>query len=104
MLGDFDEGKRSCRFKLERHNNRRRRKVQESGEDAATPGGENVKASLIIGTCKFFVYPYDLALIRHHVFVSPSSCTWVGSTSFLCTYQRYVYLSLPSICKMLQKI
>lgn len=26
MLSDFDEGKRSCRRKLERHNNRRRRK------------------------------------------------------------------------------
>ncbi|KAG0591511.1 hypothetical protein M758_1G177100 [Ceratodon purpureus] len=49
VLGDFDEGKRSCRFKLQRHNNRRRRKVQESGEDAATPAGENDKASLIIG-------------------------------------------------------
>lgn len=46
VLGDFDEGKRSCRFKLERHNNRRRRKVQENGEDAAAPAGDN-KASLI---------------------------------------------------------
>lgn len=36
MLSDFDEGKRSCRRKLERHNNRRRRKVQESGEDTGT--------------------------------------------------------------------
>ena len=26
VLPDFDEGKRSCRRKLERHNNRRRRK------------------------------------------------------------------------------
>lgn len=26
ILSDFDEGKRSCRRKLERHNNRRRRK------------------------------------------------------------------------------
>lgn len=26
VLSDFDEGKRSCRRKLERHNNRRRRK------------------------------------------------------------------------------
>lgn len=56
MLGDFDEGKRSCRFKLERHNNRRRRKVQESGEDTATPAGENDKASLINGVCRIFVY------------------------------------------------
>ncbi|EFJ07246.1 hypothetical protein SELMODRAFT_49860, partial [Selaginella moellendorffii] len=30
-LGDFDEGKRSCRRKLERHNDRRRRKLPESG-------------------------------------------------------------------------
>jgi hypothetical protein len=49
VLGDFDEGKRSCRFKLERHNNRRRRKVQESSEDAATPAGETDKVSLING-------------------------------------------------------
>lgn len=27
ILSDFDEGKRSCRRKLERHNNRRRRKL-----------------------------------------------------------------------------
>lgn len=51
MLSDFDEGKRSCRFKLERHNNRRRRKVQESGEDGATPGGGSDKASLNSGSC-----------------------------------------------------
>ncbi|KAL7251967.1 hypothetical protein ACSBR1_013761 [Camellia fascicularis] len=30
ILSDFDEGKRSCRRKLERHNNRRRRKPNES--------------------------------------------------------------------------
>lgn len=29
VLPDFDEGKRSCRRKLERHNNRRRRKPSE---------------------------------------------------------------------------
>eukprot|EP00249_Psilotum_nudum_P021790 c28247_g2_i2 orf=387-3470(+) len=32
LLSDFDEGKRSCRWKLERHNNRRRRKASEVGE------------------------------------------------------------------------
>lgn len=31
ILSDFDEGKRSCRRKLERHNNRRRRKPADSG-------------------------------------------------------------------------
>ncbi|KAK3440967.1 hypothetical protein EUGRSUZ_B01228 [Eucalyptus grandis] len=31
FLSDFDEGKRSCRRKLERHNNRRRRKPADSG-------------------------------------------------------------------------
>lgn len=30
VLSDFDEGKRSCRRKLERHNNRRRRKPSDS--------------------------------------------------------------------------
>lgn len=30
VLSDFDEGKRSCRRKLERHNNRRRRKPVDS--------------------------------------------------------------------------
>lgn len=32
VLPDFDEGKRSCRRKLERHNNRRRRKPADSKE------------------------------------------------------------------------
>lgn len=45
ILGDFDEGKRSCRRKLERHNNRRRRKVQESGEDTGTAAGDNDNTS-----------------------------------------------------------
>lgn len=31
-MSDFDEGKRSCRRKLERHNNRRRRKPHDSKE------------------------------------------------------------------------
>ena len=30
VLSDFDEGKRSCRRKLERHNDRRRRKSSDS--------------------------------------------------------------------------
>lgn len=30
ILSDFDEGKRSCRRKLERHNKRRRRKPVDS--------------------------------------------------------------------------
>lgn len=34
ILSDFDEGKRSCRRKLERHNNRRRRKPHDSKEGA----------------------------------------------------------------------
>nr|AUW52978.1 squamosa promoter binding-like protein 7 [Petunia x hybrida] len=32
ILSDFDEGKRSCRRKLERHNNRRRRKATDSSK------------------------------------------------------------------------
>nr|ABD96886.1 hypothetical protein [Tarenaya spinosa] len=32
MLSDFDEGKRSCRRKLERHNNRRKRKPVDKGD------------------------------------------------------------------------
>ena len=31
VLPDFDEGKRSCRRKLERHNNRRKRKPVDKG-------------------------------------------------------------------------
>jgi hypothetical protein len=91
VLDDFDEGKRSCRFKLERHNNRRRRKVQEFGEDAATPAGENDKASLIIGMCKFFVYP--MTLHNHCVLVRSSSCTWVDSAAFLWLYQCFLQSS-----------
>ncbi|XP_030540825.1 squamosa promoter-binding-like protein 7 [Rhodamnia argentea] len=35
ILSDFDEGKRSCRRKLERHNKRRRRKPVDSGGELA---------------------------------------------------------------------
>lgn len=35
ILSDFDEGKRSCRRKLERHNRRRRRKPGDSGGELA---------------------------------------------------------------------
>lgn len=40
LLSDFDEGKRSCRRKLERHNNRRRRKSVDSkgAVDSEPPG------------------------------------------------------------------
>ncbi|XP_038723090.1 squamosa promoter-binding-like protein 7 [Tripterygium wilfordii] len=38
LLSDFDEGKRSCRRKLERHNNRRRRKPCESRFDKQLHG------------------------------------------------------------------
>lgn len=40
LLSDFDEGKRSCRRKLERHNNRRRRKSLDSkgAVDSEPPG------------------------------------------------------------------
>lgn len=41
VLSDFDEGKRSCRRKLERHNNRRRRKpVDSSGAVDKEPQGD----------------------------------------------------------------
>jgi hypothetical protein len=51
VLSDFDEEKRSCRQKLERHNNRRRRKVQESGEDTTTITIDNDNPSLEEGQC-----------------------------------------------------
>ncbi|PRQ39023.1 putative transcription factor SBP family [Rosa chinensis] len=47
VLSDFDEGKRSCRRKLERHNNRRRRKPsdskagKESQREVQTEGGNH---------------------------------------------------------------
>ncbi|KAH6776957.1 hypothetical protein C2S51_008269 [Perilla frutescens var. frutescens] len=44
ILSDFDEGKRSCRRKLERHNNRRRRKPNDSKE------GVDKESQLIILT------------------------------------------------------
>lgn len=34
-MSDFDEGKRSCRRKLERHNNRRRRKATDLSKTSA---------------------------------------------------------------------
>ena len=89
MLGDFDEGKRSCRFKLERHNNRRRRKVQESGEDAATPAGENDKASGINGMCKMFLYSSELLLplhsFIHHLVLGSIRLL---SCSYICAFCR----------------
>lgn len=82
MLGDFDEGKRSCRFKLERHNNRRRRKVQESGEDTGTPAGENDKASLINGMSHIFRgVDYFLVFL---LFILLSSSTWINLANFSC--------------------
>ncbi|GAA0186432.1 hypothetical protein LIER_33720 [Lithospermum erythrorhizon] len=44
ILPDFDEGKRSCRRKLERHNNRRRRKPADS------KGGTEKEQELILAT------------------------------------------------------
>ncbi|CAK7332905.1 unnamed protein product [Dovyalis caffra] len=44
VLSDFDEGKRSCRRKLERHNNRRRRKPAESSKGGA--GDKEVQGDL----------------------------------------------------------
>lgn len=44
LLSDFDEGKRSCRRKLEWHNRRRRRKSNES------KGGTEKEAEQIILT------------------------------------------------------
>lgn len=41
MLSDFDDEKRSCRRKLERHNTRRRRKLSELGEAGAAEAGES---------------------------------------------------------------
>uniref|UniRef100_A0A6N2MVR3 SBP-type domain-containing protein n=1 Tax=Salix viminalis TaxID=40686 RepID=A0A6N2MVR3_SALVM len=45
VLSDFDEGKRSCRRKLERHNNRRRRKPADSGKGSA--GDKEVQGGLL---------------------------------------------------------
>ena len=42
VLADFDEGKRSCRRKLEKHNNRRRRKPAGSkGSNEKESQGDN---------------------------------------------------------------
>ncbi|KAI5580831.1 hypothetical protein BDE02_08G179300 [Populus trichocarpa] len=45
VLSDFDEGKRSCRRKLERHNNRRRRKPADSSK--ASAGDKEVQGDLL---------------------------------------------------------
>ncbi|XP_061975833.1 squamosa promoter-binding-like protein 7 [Populus nigra] len=45
VLSDFDEGKRSCRRKLERHNNRRRRKPADSSKGSA--GDKEVQGDLL---------------------------------------------------------
>ncbi|KAI5572600.1 hypothetical protein BDE02_10G023000 [Populus trichocarpa] len=45
VLSDFDEGKRSCRRKLERHNNRRRRKPADSSKGSA--GDKEVHGDLL---------------------------------------------------------
>lgn len=73
MLPDFDEGKRSCRRKLERHNNRRKRKPVDKGGVAAEQqqvlsqndnsvidvedgkGISELRKSQIISPCGFFV-------------------------------------------------
>ncbi|XP_011009174.1 PREDICTED: squamosa promoter-binding-like protein 7 [Populus euphratica] len=45
VLSDFDEGKRSCRRKLERHNNRRRRKPADSSKGSV--GDKEVQGDLL---------------------------------------------------------
>ncbi|KAM0046449.1 putative transcription factor SBP family [Helianthus debilis subsp. tardiflorus] len=59
VLSDFDEGKRSCRRKLERHNNRRRRKSTDSKasgphltadyDDEAGKGGKSTSGETAAG-------------------------------------------------------
>ncbi|KAI3821975.1 hypothetical protein L1987_09555 [Smallanthus sonchifolius] len=59
VLSDFDEGKRSCRRKLERHNNRRRRKPTDSKasglqsttdyDDEAGKGGKSISTEAAAG-------------------------------------------------------
>ncbi|KAI7741051.1 hypothetical protein M8C21_021795 [Ambrosia artemisiifolia] len=59
VLSDFDEGKRSCRRKLERHNNRRRRKSTDSKasglhltvdyDDEAGKGGRSTSSETATG-------------------------------------------------------
>lgn len=72
ILGDFDEGKRSCRRKLERHNNRRRRKVQESGEDTGTPAGDNDNASPSEGLYSLFCQSANPGHIEFHEIIKLS--------------------------------
>ncbi|XP_047315979.1 squamosa promoter-binding-like protein 7 isoform X2 [Impatiens glandulifera] len=50
ILSDFDEGKRSCRRKLERHNNRRRRKSTD-GKGAAERESQGTTASAEDANC-----------------------------------------------------
>ncbi|GFQ03614.1 squamosa promoter-binding-like protein 7 [Phtheirospermum japonicum] len=49
ILPDFDEGKRSCRRKLERHNNRRRRKQHDSKEGTEKESQQSILADDISG-------------------------------------------------------
>ncbi|KAL8216520.1 hypothetical protein R6Q57_023357 [Mikania cordata] len=59
LLSDFDEGKRSCRRKLERHNSRRRRKPTDSNvsglqltadyDDEAGKGGKSISSVVAAG-------------------------------------------------------
>ncbi|PIN06660.1 hypothetical protein CDL12_20788 [Handroanthus impetiginosus] len=49
VLSDFDEGKRSCRRKLERHNNRRRRKHNDSKEGVEKESQQSILADDVSG-------------------------------------------------------
>ncbi|GKD65239.1 SBP-like protein, partial [Tanacetum coccineum] len=67
VLSDFDEGKRSCRRKLERHNNRRRRKPSDSkgsgvnsaeyddGYDEAGKGANSISSEVEVAGDKSFL-------------------------------------------------
>jgi hypothetical protein len=73
VLSDFDEGKRSCRRKLERHNNRRRRKPADSSKGSA--GDKEVQGDLLTEdtTCdaeagkgfSLYIYIYMLFLPKN---------------------------------------
>ncbi|KAH9574319.1 hypothetical protein CY35_01G050400 [Sphagnum magellanicum] len=79
-LSDFDEEKRSCRQKLERHNNRRRRKVQEFGEDTTTITIDNDNPSLEEGKDGKFMVEEKATVDSEVQSDADQSCSLVAPT------------------------
>lgn len=94
VLSDFDEGKRSCRRKLERHNNRRRRKPVDSTtsmeSDRSSMQLEDVSCDGDIGKGNNLKQ-----LVQSQCY----NCCIIGFLSLACTLTQIIFFSTTKLIK-----